>query len=354
MKPQKENLDAILKVVRQLTSLVVFLIVALILCPFILFYGDDLAAFAKKSCSNPSFIITEQSQVEQELYWSPAEVDLIQDDDLRKKVHYGKELIAHTSKYLGPKGMVRQISNGMNCQNCHLDAGTKVFGNNYAVVASTYPKFRVRSGTKEDIFKRVNDCFERSLNGQALDTMSREMIAIHAYITYIGSNVDKDIKPVGAGMKDIAFLDRAADVNLGKVVYDTKCASCHQESGEGEFCQNALEYTYPPLWGIHSYNDGAGLYRISNFAKYVKYNMPLGATHLNPNLTDEEAWDVAAYINSKPRPHFAPPGDWPDISKKPVDHPFGPFQDTFSKVQHKYGPFKPILAQRQIASLKTK
>jgi thiosulfate dehydrogenase len=43
-------------------------------------------------------------------------------------------------------------------------------------------------------------------------------------------------------------------------------------------------------------------YRISRFAGYVKYNMPLGATYENPQLTDEEAWDLAAYVNNLPRP----------------------------------------------------
>jgi len=52
----------------------------------------------------------------------------------------------HTSKYLGPNGTVMQISNGMNCQNCHLDAGTRPWGNNYAAVLTTYPKYRARSG----------------------------------------------------------------------------------------------------------------------------------------------------------------------------------------------------------------
>ncbi len=114
-----------------------------------------------------------------------------------------------------------------------------------------------------------------------------------------------------------------------------------------------LEYTYPALWGKNSYNDGAGLYRLSNLAKYVKYNMPQGATFENPQLTDEEAWDVAAFINSQKRPHINVPKDWPDKAKKPVDHPFGPYADAFSEQQHKYGPFQPIVdAQKQANSTK--
>jgi thiosulfate dehydrogenase len=121
-------------------------------------------------------------------------------------------------------------------------------------------------------------------------------------------------------------------------------------NGQGQMGPDGAEYLYPPLWGVASYNDGAGLYRISNFARYVKYNMPQGVTHLNPILTDEEAWDVAAYVNSQKRPHIAVPKDWPDISKKPVDHPFGPYADSFTEQQHKYGPFKPMMDAQKNSS----
>lgn len=142
---------------------------------------------------------------------------------------------------------------------------------------------------------------------------------------------------------------------MGKVVYAAQCQSCHQANGEGQLQPTGDEYLYPPLWGKHSYNDGAGLYRLSNFAKYIKYNMPLGATHTNTILTDEQAWDLAAFVNSSPRPHKDVPYDWPDISKKPFDHPFGPYADDFSEKQHKYGPFKPITeAQKKRSGSSTK
>lgn len=44
-------------------------------------------------------------------------------------------------------------------------------------------------------------------------------------------------------------------------------------------------WTYPPLWGKDSYNDGAGLFRLSRFAGYIKANMPLGATYNDPQLS---------------------------------------------------------------------
>lgn len=263
----------------------------------------------------------------------------------RALIIYGQDLIAHTSKYLGPKGSVAQITNGMNCQNCHLQAGAKAWGNNYAAVFSTYPKFRDRSGQIETIYKRVADCMERSLNGIAVDSTSREFKAIYAYIKWLGQDVQKNDKPIGSGIEKLPYLDRAADPKKGQIVYTAQCQTCHGANGEGQLAADALEYTYPPLWGSHSYNDGAGLYRISNFAGYVKNNMPnLLTSHKNPTLTEAESWDVAAYVNSQSRPHKNQSKDWPKFEKKPLDFAFGPFADSFSERQHKYGPFKPIQA----------
>jgi thiosulfate dehydrogenase len=274
--------------------------------------------------------------------WIAPDTSSIKNEKNAAQIIYGRELIANTSFYLGPQGKVVHKSNGMNCQNCHLDAGTKPFGNNYSGVASTYPKFRERSGTMETIYKRVNDCFERSLNGKVLDTLGNEMQAIVAYIKWLGKDVPKGEKPKGAGLTELKYLDRAADPEKGKIVYMAKCKTCHAENGEGKLNEGGLTYQYPPLWGEHSYNDGAGLFRLSRFAGYVKSNMPQNTTYDAPQLTDEEAWDVAAFVNSQPRPKKDLSKDWPKISGKPIDHPFGPYVDKFSEKQHKYGPFSPI------------
>jgi thiosulfate dehydrogenase len=264
-----------------------------------------------------------------------------------KLISYGKDLIANTSKYFGPKGSLGVKANTLNCQNCHLDAGNRQWGNNYKAVASTYPKFRDRSGSIETIPKRVNDCFERSLNGKALDSASHEMLAIVAYIQSVGKNVPKGTKPEGAGIRELPFPARAASPAAGKTVYTMQCKSCHGQNGEGLKTPDGI-YVYPPLWGEASYNTGAGLFRLSRLAGYVKDNMPFNvATHDKPVLTDEQSWDVAAFINSKPRPKKDLSKDWPDISKKPVDHPFGPYSDGFSEKEHKYGPFAPIVAARK-------
>jgi len=287
--------------------------------------------------------VTAPAKEQTELWVAPYAEDL-GNSDSEQVIKYGKQLIENTSLYLGPHGRVGHLSNGMNCQNCHLAAGTKPYGNNYGAVAANYPKFRERSGTVENIYKRVNDCMERSLAGHALDTNSHEMQAIKAYIEWLGNEVPKGTKPLGSGLTELAYLDQAASPDKGKLVYAAKCASCHGNKGEGKPDSLNIGYKYPPLWGPHSYTQAAGLFRLSRFAGYVKSNMPLGATYDNTQLTDEEAWDLAAFVNSQPRPTKDISKDWPKIASKPVDHPFGPYADSFSETQHKYGPFLPIVA----------
>lgn len=326
----------LVSIINKLLFVIAILVTGIVAIPFILLYNRQ----AEKQNTPAS---AEAKATDTTNYWTAADINTITDAGLKEQVSYGKELITHTAKYLGPNGTVLKITNGMNCQNCHLQAGTAVFGNNYGSVASLYPKFRARSGTIENIYKRVNDCIERSLNGKAIDTLGKEMQALAVYISFIGSNVAKGKKAAGSGFKDLAWPDRAADPQKGMIVYTAKCERCHQPGGEGVPLPGNTEYIYPALWGNNSFNDGAGLFRISNFAKYVKYNMPQGATYQSPQLTDEEAWDVAAFIISQRRPHINTPKDWPDITKKPVDHPFGPYADVFAETQHKYGPFKPIV-----------
>lgn len=261
-------------------------------------------------------------------------------------IRYGHELIAHTADYLGPHGKVKAISNGMNCQNCHLRAGTKPFGNNYAAVASMFPRFRARSGDIETVEKRINDCLERSLNGKALEENSKEMRAMIAYFRWLGKDVAGGVTPKGAGLIDLPLLERAADPVRGKKVYEKFCLLCHGAEGSGYRVAGSAEWKYPPLAGADSYNTGAGLLRLSRFAAYVKANMPNGTRYDRPVLTDEEAWDVAAYVNSLPRPEKNFSGDWPDIAAKPFDHPFGPYADQFSETEHRYGPFTGMIKRK--------
>ena len=274
--------------------------------------------------------------------WTGASANQVPVDSSGSQVRYGKKLIENTAYYLGPKGTVAHTSNGMNCQNCHLDGGTLPYGNNYGKVYSTYPQFRARNNGMQSIYDRVNDCFERSLNGIALDSNTHEMKAIYAYMKWLGNGIPKGVAKGGTSLMKIKYLDKAADPIAGRDVYINKCQSCHGKEGQGQINLEGTGYIYPPLWGEHSYNDGAGLYRISSFAGFAKNNMPFGTDYHDPKLTDKEAWDIAAFVNSQPRPHKDQSGDWKNITKKPIDFPFGPYIDTFTEQQHKYGSFVSI------------
>lgn len=334
----KQILDKILRAYHSMALLLMFafVLVGVLLFSYLGVFADIKTAANKSTIKRNTFIEVKPA------LWKPISMDGVWSEPNRDLIRYGRELIANTALYLGPKGNVAHTSNGMNCQNCHLDAGTRAWGNNYGAVESTYPKFRERSGSVETIVKRVNDCFERSLNGKALDSSSREMQAIVSYIKYIGSYVPKDTIPKGTGIWKLKFMNRAADPTKGQIAYEQKCISCHGKNGEGVMNPENTAYSYPPLWGERSYNHGAGLFRLSRFAGYIKANMPFGATYDKPQLSDEESWDIAAYVNSRPRPTKDLSNDWPNIAGKPFDHPFGPYADDFSEEQHKFGPFKPI------------
>ncbi len=343
--------DFILKISVLMISLLVLttgLTSVIGLTVFLSISGYDFSAFESEAGVEEEVrVLVSKALADPAEMWLPPDWSTVDEEPNAESIKYGKELLANTAEYLGPQGKVLQMSNGLNCQNCHLDAGRVPLGNNYGGVASVYPKVRNRSGQLEDIPKRINDCFERSLNGDKLDPESEEMKAMVAYMIWLGQDVPKGVKPTGAGLYSVPMLDRPADPIKGKTVYDKHCITCHMADGQGMMAQDKRTYVYPPLWGEHSYNQGAGLFRLSRFAGYVKANMPFGVTYENPILTDEEAWDVAAYVNSLARPAKNLAGDWPDISKKPMDHPFGPYSDSFSEEEHKFGPFQAIIKAKE-------
>ncbi|MGY0041336.1 c-type cytochrome [Pedobacter sp. NJ-S-72] len=212
--------------------------------------------------------------------WNAPDENTIPDGKAGEMIRYGKDLIVNTAKYFGPNGSIASITNGMNCQNCHLQAGTKIFANNYAVFFASYPKKSNRSGQIVPASNRIAECFERSLAGKVPDPSGKEVQAMLAYLRWVGSGVKKGEHVFGTAFERLKYMDRPADPQRGKVLYASKCVSCHGAHGEGIPSANRGTYTYPPLWGEHSYNDAAGMYRLSNFAGFVKNNMPFGANFL--------------------------------------------------------------------------
>lgn len=261
---------------------------------------------------------------------------------------YGRRLISQTSEYLGPDvadPKMRHMNSRLACASCHIGAGVEPGNLSLAVAFSKYPRISPRSGGNETIQERINGCMMRSMNGRALEENSPEMVAMVAYIRFLN---DQDAG-MGAAQKKAhektAFQTpkRAADLKNGEKVFGERCAACHGKDGAGLAAakEPIHGFVFPPLWGPNSFNDGAGMHRVLTAAKFVKAKMPLG----NADLSDDEAFDVAAYFNSRPRPHMENlDKDYPDRKKKPVDTGYGPYADSFSVEQHSFGPFAPIEA----------
>ena len=248
MIPENNNIEQLQSLAKRLTHFfTTFLFIIVITFSFLLFKPTIASWFENDNAELDQLYadIEKKAVLDAEIakFWKPNDINSIPDETLRKEVEYGRELIAHTSKYLGPNGSVKQITNGMNCTNCHLDAGTKPWGNNFGSVYSMYPKMRARSGQVEDLYKRVSDCMERSLNGQTLDREEKEMKAMIAYINHIGKNVPKDKEANASGINNLVFLDRAANPIKGKSLYEQKCSSCHQGNGQGVLAADKTEYT---------------------------------------------------------------------------------------------------------------
>lgn len=251
---------------------------------------------------------------------------------------YGEKLIKNTYDYFY-EGDVK-IGNRLACTSCHLNGGTKAFAAPYVGISNVFPTYIGRENKVESLEERVNGCFERSMNGRAIPENSKEMRAIVTYIKNISINTVNKGRLTGQGFVKMDIPNRAANLKHGQLVFEGKCTSCHGKDGQGLPQTTGKGYQYPPLWGKDSYNDGAGMARLLTATRFIKANMPLGSTYDAPLLTDDEAYDVAAYINSFDRPHKAnKEQDYPNLSKKPKDSPYPPYADNISLQQHKIGPY---------------
>ncbi len=288
---------------------------------------------------------------EGKLEYKISDESTIPDNKFGEMVKYGKELVVNTPKYIGPEvsdEKMRFAGNNLTCQNCHLEAGTKPYAGTFVGTYASFPQYGARGDSIGTLADRINGCMTRSMNGKALPLDSKEMKAIETYMFWLSQGI-----PLGAANKlqerELYKVDRkmikqkAADPIKGKVVYDTHCASCHGTNGEGIKNEGlATGYINPPLWGQDSYNKGAGMYRTLKAADFIRSNMPLGASKDSPILTDEEAYNVAAYMNDDS--HFRPEKanrdkDFPDEVVKAPDT----YREGIESKEYKFGPYGKII-----------
>lgn len=195
---------------------------------------------------------------------------------------------AHAAAYVG---------NALNCSSCHLNRGRLANSSPMWAAYVSYPKYRSKNHKVNTLIERIQDCFRFSMNGKAPAADSETLVALVQYFHWLATGLPVSITPKGAGYPQLRKPPRPYDIERGAGVYASHCAMCHASQGEGR--KSANTQIFPPLWGMQSYNWGAGMARISTAAAFIKANMPYGA---GGSLSIQQAWDVAAFVNSHPRP----------------------------------------------------
>lgn len=204
-------------------------------------------------------------------------------------IRLGKNIMTGTTKYAAS-----YVGNDMKCSDCHIGGGTVAYASPLAGVTTLFPWYSPRAKRVITIQDRLNECFVRSENGKPLPDSSREMIAMIAYMNWLSQGVPMGSTVQGRGLLRLtapAHVDAAA----GARIYKEECSMCHGTNGQGTPGMS------PPLWGPRSINDGAGMSKAPKMAAFVKANMP---TTKPGSLTVQQAFDVAAFVDSHPRPHY--------------------------------------------------
>ena len=187
--------------------------------------------------------------------------------------------------------------NALSCRNCHLDRGRDPKSSPMWAAYVHYPEYRKKDGLVNTIQMRIQGCFRYSQNGTVPEADSREITALVTYFYWMAAGLPVGVKPRAAGYPKLDPPKEVPSPERGARVYASNCALCHGEGGLGR--SSGGQQVFPPLWGPHSFNWGAGMHQVDRAAGFIKTSMPFGA---GGTLTDQEAWDVAAYVNSRPRP----------------------------------------------------
>ena len=206
-----------------------------------------------------------------------------------------------------PKEAPRFTSNKLSCNNCHLNGGQRERALPLVGVARAFPEYNKREGRIFSLGDRIVGCFMRSENASSArtvhpDTTSDEVVALAAYITWLSDTLTSGERLPWRGKNvippDSCLPIDKIDLVRGRTLYRANCRTCHGTSGQGI---QVGDKRAGPLWGPNSWNDGAGAARIYTLAGFIRYAMP----YLKPgSLSDGESQQIAAYINSMPRPRY--------------------------------------------------
>lgn len=207
-------------------------------------------------------------------------------------IRQGEQIFRETTKYAG-----KYAGNDLSCANCHLDAGRKPDSAPMWAAFIHYPAYRSKTGAVDTLASRIQGCFRFSMNGKAPPQDDDVMTALQTYFFWLAKGAPVGTEVAGSGYPRLKKPAQAASYQRGAKVFEQNCALCHGADGLG---QRAGDHqVFPPLWGPRSFNWGAGMHQLGNAAGFIKANMPLGR---GGTLSDQDAWDVALFMNSHERP----------------------------------------------------
>ena len=251
--------------------------------------------------------------------FTPPDDRKIPDTDMGAVIRTGEQIFLRTG--LNAKAFT---GNALNCVNCHLDAGRLSGSAPMWGAYPLYPAYRSKTKQVDTFAERLRGCFAYSMNGKAPPNGHEVLVALEAYSYWMATGAPTGAKLPGSGYQKLAKPLTAPDFVRGQAVFEAKCALCHGADGQGQ--RSGKTQVFPPLWGPQSFNWGAGMHSIDNASAFIKANMPLGQ---GGTLSDQDAWDVATFMNSQERPQdprFA--GNVAETRKKFHDSAFSMYGKT--------------------------
>lgn len=195
-----------------------------------------------------------------------------------------------------PRYAPQYVGNSLSCRNCHLDRGRLASSIPLWAAVPRYPRYRRKSHRVVTLEMRIRGCFRYSENGTPPPPDSKVIIALSAYLHWLATGLPIGMPVPAEGLPRLAPPSAPPDRVRGRRVYRQHCALCHGRDGGGRTV--AGQRVFPPLWGPESFNWGAGMHRIDKAAAFIEANMPLSQ---GGSLSDQQAWDVAAYMDTQPR-----------------------------------------------------
>lgn len=224
--------------------------------------------------------------------FAPPDDRKIPDTEMGAVIRAGEQIFLRTG--VNAKAFV---GNSLNCVNCHLDAGRLAGSAPLWGAYPLYPAYRSKTRQVDSFAERLRGCFAYSMNGKAPPNGHEVLVALESYSYWMASGAPVGAKLPGSGYRKLAEPPQTPDFARGQAVFEAKCALCHGADGQGQ--RSGDRQVFPPLWGPQSYNWGAGMHQVDNATAFIKANMPLSQ---GGTLSDQEAWDVATFMNSQERP----------------------------------------------------